>query len=204
MASRISTTDQFVNNTQHAIDQLDTNRSEQLEFTNKLLALKDKAQQKEKERLTKKYGADHPEVKRIEARLAFNQDLFPAVAANISQSNTRVEPFPVTTWRVYGFVFDANGNPVEKITVLLLDEKQQPIRTLPYSCTDSKGYYAITLTKEQLPDNKTALLLGVTLPGQKKPVVASKEPLFANVGVMNYREIVLASATCEPPFTAEG
>lgn len=204
MASRISTTDQFVNNTQNAINQLDTNRSEQLEFTNKLLALKDKAQQKEKERLTKKYGADHPEVKRIEARLAYNHDLFPAVEANISQSQIPTEPFSVTTWRVYGFVFDANRNPVEKITVLLLDEKGQPIRTLPYACSDSKGYYAITLTKDQLPDSKTALFLGVTLPGQKKPTIVSKEPLYANLGIMNYREIVLAAATCEPPFPPEG
>src|SRR3982750_1629233 len=105
MASRISSTDQFVNNTQNAITQLDANRSEQLAFTNKLLALKDKAQQKEKDRLTKKYGADYPEVKRIEARLAYNQELFPAVEANIEQSSIPVEPFSVTTWRVYGFVF---------------------------------------------------------------------------------------------------
>lgn len=203
MASRINTTtDQFVTATQDAFNQLDVHRSEQLAFTNKLLALKDKAQQKEKERLTKKYGADHPEVKRIEARLAFNQELFPAVEANIKQSNIPTEPFVITTWRVYGFVYDANGRPLEKITVLFLDEKEQPIRTLPYACTDSNGYYAITLTKEQLPDPKTALLLGVTLPSQKKPVVASKEPLYATAGLMVYREIVLGAATCEPPFPA--
>jgi hypothetical protein len=203
MVSNNLNTDQFVKKTDDALTQLDGVRTEQMQLAKDLLATKDKFQQKERERLIRKYGIEHPEVKKIEARLAFNQQLFPAVDANIDQSAINTEPFSLTTWRVYGFVYDSKGNPLEKITVLLTNPDQQPLPALPYACTNPKGYYAITLTREQIADKKTGLLLAVTTSTNQPPIIVSKEPILPNLGKMEFRDIILNQDQCPPPFTGD-
>jgi hypothetical protein len=200
MASKSLNTDQFVKRTDDALSQLDATRNEQMQVAANLLSVKDKAQQKERERLIRKYGKDHPEVQKIEARLAYNQQLFPAVNANIEQSGINTDPFSLTTWRIYGFVHDNKGNPLEKITVLLADENQQPLRNLPYACSDSKGYYAITLNREQIPDKKAGFLLAVVTPSRKEPFIVTTTPIIPALGKMEYHDIVLNEDQCPPPF----
>ena len=58
-----------------AFKSLDEQRSEGLKALKDLQAKKNSALQAEHERLKKKYGSDHPRVKRIATRLAFNESV---------------------------------------------------------------------------------------------------------------------------------
>jgi hypothetical protein len=138
-----------------------------------------------------KYGPNHPEVKKIEARLVYARAMEPTLDAEIERSKVSPPAMPVTSWRIHGQVFNKEFSALEGLTVFLIDERYQWIRTLPFAVTDAQGYYALTLEQKQIAALKEQkLYLGVST-REQRVIYRGTEAFIAVPGVIEYRELTV-------------
>lgn len=186
-----------------AFDQLNDSRATGLETAKNLLSIKHRNLQKEKERLTAKYGKEHAEVQKIEARLQYEEEMFNAMDVEIARTKSHPEPFVVTSWRVQGLVLNAQGEQQEGLTVYLTDEKQQVLPGTKHQCSDAQGFYSITLEKELVAQYQAAKVFLAVAGKEGKKLLTTAEPIAISAGTIDYRDIILSTESCEHPFTNE-
>jgi 5-hydroxyisourate hydrolase-like protein (transthyretin family) len=184
------TDDQFIQQANDAVEQLDGLRGDQLTFLYKLLSTKDKAMQAELQRLGTKYGQDYADNSKVAARIAFNRQLLPAIALHMQETLADTPAADPASWSVYGYLLDSTGAPAAKMTLALTDEKQQTVKKLPQAITDSRGYYMFTLNKDMVNAAKTKLSIALVARG-KKPVVLTDAAMTPALGTTIYRELVM-------------
>jgi hypothetical protein len=160
------------------------------------------ALEREQARLTNKYGANHPRVQQIAARLTYNQGLMRDLDREIERSQIQVPPFDLNTWLVHGRVLDQQRTGMQGLTVSLFNEQKQWIRQLGHACTDERGYFAIAYRVEgqrsQIPPSQP-LFLTITNPN-RQILHQENAPLFVKLGQIDYREIVLTETeVCHTP-----
>src|SRR5687767_6984469 len=97
------------------------------EFKNEVFKL-------ERTRLANKYGAGNPLVQKLDARLAYNKDMFTGLNQDIDKAKIKTEPLPSNAWRVHGKVYDAKNTPIKGVTVFLSDQRKTWIEALGNIC----------------------------------------------------------------------
>ena len=179
---------------------LQDQRTQQLLTAYQYQVIDHQALDRERTRLSQKYGDGHPRVQAMTARLAHNKTLFKAMEQEISRSETRQAPLPKGGWRVQGRVVDASEKPLPEKTVFLAGSRRKPLEELGYACTDKGGQYTITLNTEQVAnyqDQPLYMLVSDDEQGQ------AEEPLRAVADTVALRDIHVGGKqqNCDPPFT---
>lgn len=154
---------------------------------------------REHERLSLKYGDDHPhtlEVKmRVEAAAAAETRLY-----GLYTESSTPTPKADSGWAVDGFVRTSNGKPVQGITVAPYDRQGRWYREFGYSCSDERGYFSIAV--EKLPQEKEMRVYMRASYGEQ--LLKSNENKLAPVAGSSERiEIVIDDSNrkgdCMPP-----
>ena len=102
---------------------------------------------------------------------------------------------------VHGRVLDKTRAGIAGLTVSLFDEKGKWIREMGYSCTDERGYFAITYSVKG-DEKPEAQQLFLTVTDKEHRVLhREKEPLYVRLGWIDYREMVIDDQgdVCLPP-----
>lgn len=176
----------------------DAQRADQLEHLAVARQAKGKGLERERARLAKKLGADHPRVAAIADRLTANAGMRRDLSLEVARARTPIPTVDDTTWAFLGVVRDPDLQPVAGITVALYDARGRWVESLGYACTDDNGRFRI----------------------EAKNVAAFKEPVFARAssadgtllavdensltpagGAIDYREITLSGTAtpCQSP-----
>ncbi len=200
------------------VEQIDPERHAGLVELQRVRAIKDEGMQREQARLARKLGADHPRVAALSRKREANADLQRDLAFAASQAQTPiVQPDP-KAWTLHGYVRDAAFQGQHNLTVALYDEKGQWIEELKQACTDTNGYFRLTVTSAEPKPEATA----DTTEDKLARAAAGKAPRGAYIHVTNnagatlyadadsvsprlgkvlYREIILDGDVegCPPP-----
>lgn len=191
MENRPFSSENIIGHVDTALDDLDKSRAREMESAKNLLQEKHQHLEKEKQRMEAKYGPNHPEVKKIEARLVYARAMHPTLDAEIERSKVSPPAMPVTSWRIHGQVFNKEFSALEGLTVFLTDEKNQWIRTLPFAITDAQGYYALTLEQKQITAlKKQKLYLGVSTKEQRL-IYKGTEAFVSAPSVVEHRDVIV-------------
>ena len=191
-----------------SITSLDQHRTTGLIRTQLLQTNKDKALRKERVRLEKKYGTNHPRVAKIVNRLDYNQAVLPEIETEIALSQIKVPEFDANTWMMHGRVFCQNGNPQPNLAVSLYDEEGQWIKEYGYACTNDLGYFSIQVegTEGAECDSASEKPLYLTVTDSSFKVLHREtRPFYLAVGIIDYRRIVLKDTVndCTPPKSSD-
>ena len=209
MVDNVPSDEEILKKVNDAFAGLDQQRAGGLENLKILQTIKDDAAQREKIRLTQKYGADHPKVKKISNRIAYNQGLQKELDIEIERTGITIPDIDVNTWMVHGRVLNPEGKPLSGQTVSFYDEEGNWIEKLGYACTDERGYFAIKYTvelngKPDIPDTQKLILAITTNEGSV--IHQETAPLYLKTGQIDYRLIVVddKGIICPSPITGDG
>ena len=199
------TEEDIVNKVDKAFNSLDEQRAKGLEKIEIVQNVKNSTLESERVRLTKKYGADHPRVKKINSRLTYNQGFMHDLAVEIERAKPKVLDIDQNTWILHGFLRDKGLKGLPDLTVALYDQEGNRIRQLGYACTEKIGYFKISYgrstdnTAEQIVQGIQVLIY--ILDKQGVQLYVDKRPVVPKLGQINYREIILDGdiSTCRPP-----
>jgi hypothetical protein len=186
-----------------SFDNVDKLRGEGLERVKLFHSVKNRALEKEHKRLSDKLGDNHPRVKKITARIKYNQGLFKDLDIEIEKAKIDVPSFDKNSWMVHGRVLDKDRNGISGLTVSLYDEGGNWIRKLGYGCTDEHGYFSIVYTSKESTEpevtESTKLFLYVS-DKNYRILYKDNEPLYIKIGKIDYREIYLSGEeVCSAP-----
>lgn len=155
---------------------------------------------REKERLTLKYGADHPRLTALAGKIRFNDGLtrdlkFEAVRARIDVSAVDKNSFVFQ-----GFVRNCAGEPKPGLTVALYDAKGGWIRAMGYGCTDEEGCFRMQGSGFSDPTGAAAAVATIRVFDKQTLLVTDAKPLTITPGKSEYRMIIVCDdGTCPPP-----
>ncbi len=164
-----------------SFNNVETVRHKGLEDMAAVQTIKNRTLEKEKIKLEKKYGADHPRVKKIADRLEYNQIMFQGLDAEIQNAKIRIPDLEPDAWMVYGVVRDSQGGVVEGLTVGLFNEKGKWVRELKHTCTNENGYFSIKYPPEG-KEWKTAL---ETLDLNLRVLKGNRNVLYSHPEIIN-------------------
>lgn len=185
-----------------SITTMDASRAAELGNSQKMQTIRNNALVKEQARLTAKKGQNDPLVIALTGLISYNPDIDKAFSQEISRLQVPSTPFDPATWRITGRVFDANGNPVNNVTVFLSTDGIGAIQGAPYSCTDADGSYSITLPADFVTKMaNTSVRLGVS-DSNKTTLTVTSDAFTPTAGVINNYLIYLSSGQCTTPPTA--
>jgi hypothetical protein len=207
------------------IASFDSHRVESLARLDVLRTAKGAQLEREKKRLARKLGDEHPRVVRIDARLATNARLARDLNAELQKATVESPASTPDTYVLHGFVRDEMGRGVPDLTVALYDPTDGSwLRAFGHACTDKKGYFRFT-TKGKPEAEKAQVKVeqarqaptGLRQPearwhaelrvlDKKRTVVhVSGDPVYPQLGKVEYREIVLdiSEVPCQPPREEE-
>jgi len=191
-----------------SFDQMENLRREGLERVKLINAVKNKALEKEKKRLSAKLGADHPRVKRVAARLKYNQGLSKDLDVEIETAKITVPSVDKNGWMLHGRILGKDKKGVPGLTVGLYDENGNWIKELGFGCTDNRGYFSIIYPrKDEAPgDISESLKLFIYVSNKdQKILLKDSEPFYLRVEQIDYREIYLTDEEiCPPPGSGQG
>lgn len=102
--------------------------------------------------LTRKLGASDPRIAALGQQQARNAALQTVLAAEATRAQT---PAPIASAQGYifhGYVFDAQRNPLSRLSVALYNDQGEWLSELGYGCTDEKGYFLMRYDRAQKPN----------------------------------------------------
>ncbi len=203
MEQKKFTEDEIIGKIDASFDSVDKLRLEGLEKVRVFHSIKDKALGREHKRLSEKFGEDHPKVKKISAKIRYNQDLFKDLDVEIEKANIKAPSFDKDSWMVHGRVLDKESKGVKGLTVGLFDGKGRWIKELGYGCTDELGYFSITYTQQgrEEQDNQESMELFLYVSDKNHKVLyKDSRPLYLKIGQIDYREIYITDEEiCSAP-----
>ncbi len=188
------TEDELIQKIDSSYEETDKVKLEGLQRLDLISQVKGASLQREQERLTAKYGPEHPRVKSIEARQSFNAGFVQDVKAEVDNASVKIPDFDKNSWLLHGRVLDEDLKGVKDLTICLFDENDNWIRELGFASTDVRGYFSLTYkgaegSESQIPESQP-LILAVS-DQESNILYKDDEPLFLKIGQIDYREIVL-------------
>jgi hypothetical protein len=200
----MQTENENINRINKALDDLDVNRSQQLESLKQVKDVENDARKKEINRLSLKYGPDDPRIQTMRDQVDINKNLSGNLALEIERSNIAIPKFDKNTWMVHGRVLCEDMTGKEGLTVSFVDENGKWLRPLGYACTDAKGYFAITYdpAKDSKNEIPATLKMFLIVSDEKRNILfKDTEPLYVKIGRINYKDIQLSGKNiiCTPP-----
>lgn len=201
MESKRPGNDEIVKLLDSSIRGLDTQRYEGLLELKSIQKTKNKVLEKEKMRLEEKYGAGHPRIKKLADRIEYNIGVFRDLDAEIENAGIEIPDFDTNTWMIHGRVMNKAGEPVSGMNVSLFDESGNWNKSFGYTCSDDKGYFVL---RYQVKDKSepAAENYYLTLMDENKNLIhQDSQALTVQIGMIDYREIVVEDFNCIPPET---
>lgn len=186
-------------NISDSLSKLNEQRQTGLNNLKSFQQVKDTMLQVEVNRLSAKYGGDHPRVLQIQERLAYHGQMFKSLDTEIARVNIKTTPLPANAWRIQGKVYDAGNNPMKGITVFLADGNKQWVRQLGNSCTDDGGNYSLTLDDKLIDSMKQQPLFLSASDKNKELLYTAKDPVIPTHGIADYQDIHLSVDSCVTP-----
>lgn len=156
---------------------------------------------KEYARVSIKYGADHPRVQALAAKVELNQGLVNDLVIETIKAKIEIPVVDEATWVLHGFVRDRSRNGLPDLTIALYDGRGHEgnwLRDLGYACTDEKGYFRLTV--RDFKSRETPAYVGV-LNSKSVSLYRDSQPLTPKGGEVDYREIIIGeeARSCAPP-----
>lgn len=194
--------EEALDKTENVFIRLDGERSAQMEKIRTLQQISQSAQERERDRLTTKYGESSLQVKQAEARINYNTGSLQNLNGAIDRAKVVVPPLELDIWRVHGLVLDENRKPLFNLTVAFYTKEGEWVRELGFACSDEKGYFVLdipgpaeVLAKYQGID----LFLTITEKEGGKVLCQLPEPLNPALGTVDYQEVVKGETPCQEP-----
>lgn len=157
--------------------------------------------QNEAQRLEKKYGAAHPRVSQLNSRAQRNSDLIQDLEVELEIVSIRQPEADTQSALIEGRVTDENKRGLTGLVVYLGNEQGQPLSFLNKADTDLSGYYALTVTPENLKrireSEPNGVFLGVCT-RQGKQVYQQPMPNQLEAGDRITLEVTLSRADLSP------
>lgn len=189
---------------EQTVTALDQQRLRGLETLKRLQNNQNFGLEKERDRLTQKYGENHPRVQAIANRITYNQQFFPALEREIERTQVKVPPIDEKTWRIHGRVLNQDNGGIPELTVALRDEHDRWVRPLGYTCTNELGYFAITYTfapNQKPPVAETQPLILAVSNRDRQTIHRETRPTYLKPGISDERLIILENVAppCDLP-----
>lgn len=184
---------------------LDQLHLEKLEHMKSSQQAKNMVYDKEKVRLTAKYGANHPRVKKMDAKLNFREGFMKSLDFVIDSASIKIPAFDENTWMIYGRVLNKDLKGIKSLTVSFYDKRGKWIEEFGYACTDKRGFYSLVSPpgvmqhQQSIPESRE-LFLTVT-DKQNQILFRETEPRFAEIGQVDSKLIRITGreGACTPP-----
>ncbi len=157
---------------------------------------------REAERLEAKYGSRSPQVVKARAKVKYHETVRPGIQEQVKIASIKTPPLDIDSWRIQGRVVNQELQGIEKLTVSLFDNEGNWIRELGQACTDENGFFAITYQDEQGHGNekfKDQPLILTASDKDQQVLHQEEEPLFLEIGKIDYRLIILGEEKCVTP-----
>lgn len=208
-------TDEIFKKVDSSLNRADQMRSENLQRLMNIQQIKAKTLEREKQRLSAKYGAEHPRVVRLDSKLRFNEGFVKDLKVEIDRAKVEVPTLDKKAWMVHGRILNEDKAGIKGLTVSLSGKDKKWVKQLGYACTNELGYFAITYSakkgedsakkREELKISKSQELF-LTVTDQDQNVCHREtDPLRIAIGRIDYREIILPEEgkVCTPPESHE-
>ena len=163
--------------------------------------------ERERGRLSRTLGAEHPRVKALALRMEEGAVRLRDLAVEISRAETVAPAVDSSKWVLHGYVRREDLAPAPDLTVALVDAQGQWLRALGFACTDARGYFQLVATVARpgaaagsAPPFKIEAHIRIT-DRQRVQLYRGEEAIPVSPGGVEYREVVLegAAAGCVAP-----
>lgn len=161
--------------------------------------------EREHQRLATRLGGEHPRVHGLARQLEEGTVRLRDLGIEIARAQTVVPRAGPTQWVLLGYVRWPDLRPAPDLTVALVDARNQWIRKLGFACTDTSGYFALTVSlgrEAQASTSAEPLEVYVQVTDQSRAVLhREKEAVVVAPATVEYREIILqgGARVCTPP-----
>lgn len=176
-----------------SLDSIDGMRLEKLESMKSTQQALKTAYEQEKTRLEAKYGKDHPRVKKLDAKLKFQEGFMKGLDVEIDNASIEVPSFDKNTWMVYGRVLNKNLKGIKGRTVSLYEKEENLIKDIGQTQTNKYGFYSLVYKPEtrglEIPETRELFL--TVSDNQNRILHRESEPLFIKIGQIDTRMIVI-------------
>ena len=176
----------------------DTQRGDKLESLQTVRRAKATTLSRERERLSRKLGANHPRVLGMTVKMEANRLLMRDLAVETVRARTDNPEPDAGTWVLHGYVRDNELKPAPHLTVALYDKKARWVEPLGFACTGENGYFRLDAC--ELDDVRAPVFIHV-LNSQASHLYADTVPFTPAGGRVDTREIMLPAdaQACMPP-----
>jgi hypothetical protein len=189
-------------NIERGIETADAERAKSLEHLQIVRNAKAKSLNREHDRLSAKYGAKHPRVVALKARIKLNDGLLSNLSTEIVRAKTEIPVVGETSWVLHGFVRDLNDKPLKGLTVAPYDSANRTgnwVKHLGFACTNELGYFKIEAKDIKEGTQETVFLRVLNKEGAT--LFCDQQPNTPRPGGLDYREIRIGGdvVECAPP-----
>src|SRR6185369_132380 len=188
-------------NIERGIETADAERAKSLEHLQRVRKARVNGLNREHDRLAIKYGAQHPRVLALAARVKLNDGLLSNLSTEIVRAKTEIPQVDETTWVLHGFVRDLSGKGLGQLTVAPYDKADRTgnwARDLGFDCTNELGYFKI-VAKNVKEDHPEVFLR--ILNKQGATLFCDQQENFPRPGGLDFRELRISGdvVECAPP-----
>ncbi len=188
-------------NIERGIETADAERAKSLEHLQRVRTARANGLTREHDRLAIKYGAQHPRVLALAARVKLNDGLLSNLSTEIVRAKTEIPQVDETTWVLHGFVRDLTGKGLRQLTVAPYDKADRTgnwARDLGFDCTNELGYFKI-VAKNVKEDHPEVFLR--ILNKQGATLFCDQQENFPRPGGLDFRELRISGdvVECAPP-----
>jgi len=143
--------------------------------------------------LEKEYGAQDAGTLAAQAMVAATKLVMAKVNVAQQQASTPSLPLSADEWALQGRVYDANSNPLARLTVFLVDDQKIWLQQNGFSYTDQTGYFVLKGTTST--EAKAGAMYIEIASDQGLPIFLDSASFTPVNGQAVYKSITLASQT---------
>jgi len=150
---------------------------------------------REQERLTIKFGPEHPRVIALADKIRFNDGLQRDLKFEAARSRIEVPIVEKGTFIFHGHVRSCSGKLMPGLTIALSDSQGNWLRGFGYGCSDADGYFTMQGAADVAVSPAT-----IRVYGEQKLLITDATPLPIAPGKIEYRFITVCDdGSCPPP-----
>lgn len=143
--------------------------------------------------LEKEYGAQDAGTKAAQARVATTKLVMAKVNVAQQRASTPSLTLSADEWALQGRIYDANSNPLARLTVFLVDGQKSWLRQSGFCYTDQTGYFVLQGTSST--EAKTGGMYIEIANDKGLPIFLDSASFTPVNGQAVYKSITLASQT---------
>jgi hypothetical protein len=186
---------------------LDAQTSQQLTSLTYIRQSRINQQQRELTTLTTEFGATDADVVALQSSIKVQQSLTSVLGVTRDIAATATPAVPTNGWILQGHIRDGNSQPIATLTVCLVDQQKNFLRSYGYAYTDANGYYILTYTPDPAAPAPSPLSAYLEVLNSSEQAIYIDSTAFTlNPGASLYRDLMLTSQTPlgSPPPGATG